>query len=449
MANPYKEGAGWAFRCRNKGQDVYRSGFPSEAAAKRELAAVTLSIEKDGKPAGLGPERTSVAVAFSDYARLRLPQLKGAEKDANRINRYLRPQKLPVICLKKLNVRENGGTCYFDVTLVAETTRAIPKSLQSHRAQQSQKKQKSEKVRARIASMPVAEVTTYHVQQLIDAMIADGYSPATIDHERAELRRLFNFTRKNWHWAKPARNPASDVSAPTVNNARNRVLSNAEWENMAEALGKYPNDYVIPLFDLMLETAMRSCEPLTYACWGDINWEREVIALYDAKAGKRDVPLNPKAIHILRALEEFSGEPGPSAQIFTTTYEAVKKAWSVARKACGLDDIQIHDLRHTATTRYAIEYNGNIAILKIITGHKTISQLMRYINLTADDVVRMMHGRPLNHEDAPAGYTGFSGQSDSQPVSPLNNTEGQFFPTRAPVDKSSNVITVVFGKKAA
>jgi hypothetical protein len=34
----------------------------------------------------------------------------------------------------------------------------------------------------------------------------------------------------------------------------------------------------------MLETAMRSCEPLHYATWDDVQWERNVLSLRDAKA---------------------------------------------------------------------------------------------------------------------------------------------------------------------
>ncbi len=42
-------------------------------------------------------------------------------------------------------------------------------------------------------------------------------------------------------------------------------------------------------------------------------------------------------------------------------------------------------------------------VLKVITGHKTDSQLLRYVNIKAEDVSRLLHGRPLDHDDAPAG----------------------------------------------
>ncbi len=89
--------------------------------------------------------------------------------------------------------------------------------------------------------------------------------------------------------------------------------------------------------------------------------------------------------------------------IFPVTYEAVKAAWQRACARAGVKNVRIHDLRHTAATRFTLELNGNLPVLKVITGHKTYSQLNRYINVKADDVSRLLHGRPLTEADAPAG----------------------------------------------
>ncbi len=79
MGKPFSEGTGWAFRLRAHGQDIYRSGYPSEAAARKAQAAIVAELEQCGKAAGLGPHATTLAVAFSDYARQRLPYLKGGQ----------------------------------------------------------------------------------------------------------------------------------------------------------------------------------------------------------------------------------------------------------------------------------------------------------------------------------------------------------------------------------
>lgn len=44
-------------------------------------------------------------------------------------------------------------------------------------------------------------------------------------------------------------------------------------------------------------------------------------------------------------------------------------------------------------------------ILKKITGHKTASQLSRYVNINTDDVAQIMHGRQPDDLLAPAALT--------------------------------------------
>lgn len=200
MAKPYKEGSGWAIRVRYKGEEIYLSGFPTAAAATKAAAAERQAIDKIGKPTRLGPHRTCLAVAFADYARERLPFLKGARQDAQRINNYLRACDLPIIDLKAVKVdTESSSVRYFDVSFVEEGDRNIPNSLQAHRADQAVKGEASAKQRKRIARMMVADVTPHHLQMFINAMKADGFAPASIGLERAELRRLLTMPNQPGH----------------------------------------------------------------------------------------------------------------------------------------------------------------------------------------------------------------------------------------------------------
>lgn len=127
--------------------------------------------------------------------------------------------------------------------------------------------------------------------------------------------------------------------------------------------------------------------------------------------------------------------------ILPTTYEALKKAWVVACEEAGVDNANPHDLRHTGTTRYAIEFNGNMPVLKLITGHKTDSQLMRYINLKADHVVNMMHGKPMDEANAPAGLRIGNIRAPKE-IRPVPSTES------APQQLPDNVIAFT-GKRIA
>jgi integrase len=114
-----------------------------------------------------------------------------------------------------------------------------------------------------------------------------------------------------------------------------------------------------------------------------------VLRLRDAKAGSRDVPLSPLAVNLLRALQRGS----TSERLIPLSYEALKAAWKRVCVRADVEGLNLHDLRHTAATRFALEFSGNKFVLKTITGHKSDSQLERYVNVKADDVVDLMHGR--------------------------------------------------------
>lgn len=412
MAKPYREGKSWSFRLRIKGQEIYRTGFANATEANKEARRLQQQIDNGNKPQHHGPWRTTVGEALQHYACERLPWLKGAVQDACRINRYLRSGDLKIVKLTEVTTHSTSASAagsdkvlHWEVALASgKATRAVPNGLHAHRQKQADRTTRTDRLRKQLTRTPMAQVCAYHIQEIVDAMVQDGYKPASIALERALLRQLFNYAANIWHWPEPLKNPASKLILPKIDNARERVLSNAEWQKISEAMRRTKNPYIAPAIALLLETAMRVSEPLLRATWSDVDWDKSILRLRDSKAGARNVPLTPAAVDTLLLLKQMHSElDNADPRILPITYESLRAAWGRVCESAGIDNVNIHDLRHTATTRFALELNGNLPVLQIITGHKTFSQLKRYINLTADDVVRLMHGRPLTEDSAPAG----------------------------------------------
>jgi integrase len=267
--------------------------------------------------------------------------------------------------------------------------RSIPKGLGKHRSALAGSTAASGAVRERLARMTVAKVTSDDVQALIDAYCEEAREPATVHLERATIRRLFNYSRNRWNWTAPIKNPGTGLDMPKVDNARDRVMSMEEQARLDEAVHGCRNNLVGPMLTLLRETAMRSSEPLTHARWKDLNWGLKILALTDAKAGKRDVPLSPAAIDALKALWEL-GRKVEGDPIVHITYEALKASWELVCIRAGVDGLRLQDLRHTAATRMALK-TGNLFLVQALTGHKTLSQVTRYVNIKAEDVVAVMH----------------------------------------------------------
>ena len=105
-----------------------------------------------------------------------------------------------------------------------------------------------------------AEIQPCHLQARIDQLQTEKFAPSTIHLERALLREFFNYVRRTGRWPQPASNPAIDVHMPKVDNARSRVLSEAEQERLEDALKECKNPYILSCIALLIETTMRQSE---------------------------------------------------------------------------------------------------------------------------------------------------------------------------------------------
>ena len=423
MAKPYLDGKFWAMRRRFDGHEVFVSGCKSGAAAKKLMNVRVTQLSSAGKPKGLGADRTTLAQALQDYGIERLKFMKGAVQEANRINRFLRAAGLATLKVTRCKPCDTDAAApaepeteagadaadeteagtetgpegkgsrkgkLFHISLLPPVAmRSIPKGLSGHRSSLAGATAASDAVRDRLARMTMAKVTSDDVQALINAYREEGREPATVHLERALIRRIFNYSRDRWNWTAPVKNPGTGLDMPQVDNARDRVMSLEEQARLDEAVHGCRNSLVGPTLTILRETAMRSSEPLTHARWKDVNWGLKILALSDAKAGKRDVPLSPAAVEALRQLWEL-GRREESDPIVHISYEALKASWELVCKRAGVKGLRLQDLRHTAATRMALK-TGNLFLVKALTGHKTLSQVTRYVNVKAADVVAVMH----------------------------------------------------------
>ena len=176
-------------------------------------------------------------------------------------------------------------------------------------------------------------------------------------------------------------NPVSAVKLPAENKPRDRVASPKEIHLILDNV----SDIMRPLFVLALETAMRRSE-LVSLRWENIDLGRKKLLLPNTKNGTaREVPLNSVAVETLRKLKGTKSH----GRVFNLSIDGVSTAMRRVREGCGLYDLRFHDLRHTAITKYA-KRGLSAAQLKVISGHKCMSQLSRYVNLKASDVVGLM-----------------------------------------------------------
>ncbi|SOY43818.1 integrase [Cupriavidus taiwanensis] len=216
-------------------------------------------------------------------------------------------------------------------------------------------------------------------------------APSTVNRELNILSAVFKHAASEWDIAL-CKSVLTSVKRPPNPPGRVRRLSRQEEAALRRAGEETRNPYVLSIFDLALETAMRRSEILGLE-WERISFERRSIQLITAKNGTpRGVPLSRRAMEILRALQQIAArELGhecavTSGPVFPgLTVNAFKLAFTRMVQRAGLENFRFHDLRHEATSRL-FEKGLSQMEVSTITGHKDPRMLARYTHLQVKDL---------------------------------------------------------------
>ena len=80
--------------------------------------------------------------------------------------------------------------------------------------------------------------------------------------------------------------------------------------------------------------------------------------------------------------------PSVSSSMRPLSKGGIEAAWEKIRIAAQLDDVRLHDLRHTVGT-YAGQSGANAFLVRDLLRHKNLAMTGRYVN-RADDPVRTL-----------------------------------------------------------
>jgi len=181
--------------------------------------------------------------------------------------------------------------------------------------------------------------------------------------------------RKDWRW--PVTNPITDrYELPSNGKPRERRLHKRngvdEYQLLLDAFA--PDPEFQSAFVIAVETAMRQSEQLNLMI-EDINVTGRTAKLWETKNGEpRNTIFSRTAMsHIKKLIGERK-----TGRLFNFGKSQLRKKWEDARAAIGAPDLHWHDLRHEGTSRL-FEKGLNVKEVQLITGHKTLTELMKYV----------------------------------------------------------------------
>ena len=245
-------------------------------------------------------------------------------------------------------------------------------------------------VKPALGKLAVEKVTRADVAKLHHDMRA---TPRQANQTLAVLSKMFSLAEV-WGLRPDESNPCKKIERYRENK-RERFLSETEIADLGEALAALDGIVSSPVLNairLLLLTGCRMGEVLALR-WSDVDLEAGALVIHDGKAGGRLHPFGAQTFAFLTELQKAASGPDgkpaagwvlrssdPDKPLSQSTLE---HAWHRIRAKAGLDDVRLHDLRHTVGN-YAGQTGANAFLVRDKLGHKTLAMTGRYVNRDAN-----------------------------------------------------------------
>ena len=212
-------------------------------------------------------------------------------------------------------------------------------------------------------------------------------SAATVNRVLVLMRYMFNLARR-WHITGVVSNPTDQQKLKKLSNHRERFLTETETHQLLKSVNQSPNRMLKYIVPFLLLTGARKREVLD-ARWCDMDIHRKSWRIPMTKSGRaRHVPLSQAALELLERLSKKSHGEWVFANPKTgKPYVSIFCSWHTARTLVGLEDVRIHDLRHSFAS-FLVNAGCSLYEVQKILGHSSVSMTQRYSHLSQESLLR-------------------------------------------------------------
>ena len=203
------------------------------------------------------------------------------------------------------------------------------------------------------------------------------------------LSKAFNLAEL-WGYRADASNPCRHVQK-YAETKRERFLSQEEITRLMAVLdAEEKEDKELPpvlcAIRLLLLTGCRLNEILRLS-WQEVDFDKSCLFLLDSKRGKRTVYLSPPAVELLQNIPREKDHPYVIAGKNKHSHLInLQKPWRRIRKKAGLEDVRIHDLRHTFASVAAAK-GLSLPVIGALLGHSQTQTTARYAHLVGQPLL--------------------------------------------------------------
>ncbi len=212
-------------------------------------------------------------------------------------------------------------------------------------------------------------------------------TPYQANRALALLSKMFNLAM-SWGWRDD--NPATNIPK-YQEEKRDRWLDQGELDRLWEVLDSHSDRMTAYVYKFLVLTGARKGEALG-ATWDQFDLEKGVWTKpshLTKQKKKEHLPLSEKAVEVLQIVKKRT--PKGSLYVFPGRIDGqplkeIKTFWKTVLKEAKLENVRIHDLRHTHAS-HLVSSGLSLSIVGKLLGHTQASTTQRYAHL-ADEPLR-------------------------------------------------------------
>lgn len=228
-------------------------------------------------------------------------------------------------------------------------------------------------------------VTADELTRAGHAMIANGYSPSTVNRNQSQLGSVYRFAKKNL--LAPAGFVSPTLSLYRYEEPIRRVtLSDDEARRFIDAAGGVKDRRFMALIRLLIETGARRGE-VEERNWSEIDLDECAITVIDTKTSKpRLLFFSPETAELMKRVWPVRH---PQSLLFEGRVAGkiteFRKSWDKVKAAVGRKDVRVNDLRHHRA-KLLVASGSTIAIASQALGNSSLILYRRYGHLESDSM---------------------------------------------------------------
>jgi integrase len=256
------------------------------------------------------------------------------------------------------------------------------------RDQRNDKQLLNNYIRPEIGKKKVQDVRRTDIRELHRKVTRSGKSTRA-NRILALLSKMFNLAINDYEMR--ADNPVKGVEK-NREQQRERYLSQVEIQAVSQALNEYPSQNTANAIRWLMLTGCRTSEAL-HMTWDQVRWDDSIWikpATNTKTKTTHRVPLSPPAMQLLRQIA--AGQPTGEEYVFPgrkpgEPLKRLNDAWQDIRKWAGVEDVRLHDLRHTYAS-ILVSAGLSLPMIGALLGHTTQATTQRYAHLYDDPLRR-------------------------------------------------------------